>query len=360
MSNINKVIYDPIWKISENKYKCPHCGVIKTKERGIIRHIYCCLGYNTSWNKGLTKESDKRLLDQSNSFREKFISGKIIVKGHKVSDETKKILSEKRIKYLQDNPEKAFYKKYHSSKGPSYAEKYFKEVFEKENIPLKFHFSIGSYELDFYNQEKGIDLEINGHQHYDDKRIVESDKKRTAYLENLGWKIITIRWSDYANKTLEEKKQIVKEIKNIVENSKNVEDLDRLLQDNKQFKKDKKDKESAQRKLIQEQQKLINEQQKSVEKQIKAEQKLSRKIFKDNKKHLQQIKGNEYRKILLENINSRKNKILNSNINFKKYGWVEQVKNILGISHTQVKRFMKKYLKEFYNQCYHKKTFLIR
>jgi very-short-patch-repair endonuclease len=42
-----------------------------------------------------------------------------------------------------------------------------------------------------------IDLEIDGNQHYLDERIVESDKRRTEYLENQGWTIVRVRWSEY-------------------------------------------------------------------------------------------------------------------------------------------------------------------
>lgn len=51
--------------------------------------------------------------------------------------------------------------------------------------------------MDFCIIDKRIDIEIDGNQHYDDIKIVESDKRRNIYLEELGWDIIRIRWSEY-------------------------------------------------------------------------------------------------------------------------------------------------------------------
>lgn len=55
--------------------------------------------------------------------------------------------------------------------------------------------------------DKKIDIEIDGDQHYTDKRIIESDKRRNKYLENIGWKIIRIGWSDYKKIINEEDKK---------------------------------------------------------------------------------------------------------------------------------------------------------
>src|SRR3546814_4629172 len=48
------------------------------------------------------------------------------------------------------------------------------------------------YSLDFAIIPSKIDLEIDGEQHYVDQRIVDSDKRRTEYLESLGWKTIRV------------------------------------------------------------------------------------------------------------------------------------------------------------------------
>jgi len=134
----------------------------------------------------------------------------------KLSDETKKKISERRKKFLRENPDKIPYKLNHYSKGDSYPEKYFKEVFEKENIPLKFHLPVGLYELDFYNEEYKIDVEIDGEQHYADKRIVESDVRRTNFLTSQGWRVYRIRWAEYQKLSHEDKCKVVDEVRKLM------------------------------------------------------------------------------------------------------------------------------------------------
>ena len=99
------------------------------------------------------------------------------------SEETKKKISESIKKYLENNPNKVPYLLNHSSKE-SYPEKYFTELFLKEGIILESNYRIGLYELDFCIVNKKIDIEIDGDQHYLDNKIVESDIRRTKYLEN--------------------------------------------------------------------------------------------------------------------------------------------------------------------------------
>jgi very-short-patch-repair endonuclease len=133
----------------------------------------------------------------------------------KHSEETKKKLSEIRKKYLAENPDKVPYKLNHSSKE-SYPEKYFTEVFKNEEIDVVKSFYIGLYELDFCIPDKKIDIEIDGSQHYYDKKIVESDKRRNEFLENDGWDIIRINWSHYQKLDLESKKEYILNLKSYI------------------------------------------------------------------------------------------------------------------------------------------------
>ena len=134
----------------------------------------------------------------------------------KHSEETKKKISEIRKAYLKEHPEMVPYKLNHYSKGDSYPEKYFEELFEKENIPLMKKKQVGLYELDFYNEELKVYVEIDGDQHYLDKRIVESDIRRTKILEELGWKVYRVKWSYYQTLSYQDKNKIVLEIKNLL------------------------------------------------------------------------------------------------------------------------------------------------
>ena len=137
-------------------------------------------------------------------------------KGRKHSEETKKRISEIRIKYLKEHPEKVPYLLNHYSKGDSYPEKYFEELFFKENIPLKKKKQIGIYQLDFYNEDLMVYVEIDGDQHYLDKRIVDSDIRRSKFLKDLGWKEFRIKWSDYQKLSYQDRNKIVLEIKSFL------------------------------------------------------------------------------------------------------------------------------------------------
>jgi very-short-patch-repair endonuclease len=134
----------------------------------------------------------------------------------KHSEETKNKLSEIRKKHLQEHPDQVPYLLNHYSKGDSYPETYFKDVFEKENIQLLHHKQVGLYQLDFYNDALKIYIEIDGEQHYVDKRIVESDIRRTEYLKNLGWSGKRIRWAEYQKLQIKERKSLINEIKSLL------------------------------------------------------------------------------------------------------------------------------------------------
>jgi len=72
--------------------------------------------------------------------------------------------------------------------------------------------------LDFCIPEKRIDIEIDGNQHYLDQRIVKSDIRRNKYLENLGWDIIRINWSQYQKLNNNEKSEYIENIKLYLDN----------------------------------------------------------------------------------------------------------------------------------------------
>ena len=126
------------------------------------------------------------------------------------TEETKKKISDHRIKFLRENPDKVPYKLNHSSKGRSYAEEYWKIVLDTNNLVYEEQYQICPYQLDFAFPNLKLDLEIDGDQHHLDKRVVESDKRRNLYLEELGWTVIRVKWSDY--KKLEDKKSFVNNI----------------------------------------------------------------------------------------------------------------------------------------------------
>lgn len=145
---------------------------------------------------------------------------KIIIesaKKRKLSQETKDKISKSRKEYLKNNPDKVPYLLNHSS-NESYPEKYFRELFINENIKVEKKIRVGLYELDFSIPNKKIDIEIDGSQHYLDKKIIESDIRRTKFLEENGWDVIRIDWSSYQKMSFEEKSRYILDIKNYINN----------------------------------------------------------------------------------------------------------------------------------------------
>lgn len=76
---------------------------------------------------------------------------------------------------------------------------------------------------------------------------------------------------------------------------------------------------------------------------------LPRKLKAEQKEKLKQL--------YLEDINKKCNRILSYDIDFFKFGWVEKVAKLENTSHTSIRRFMQKYMKDFYySKCYIRKN----
>lgn len=146
----------------------------------------------------LTKEARKRISNAS--------------MGRKHSEKTKKKISEKRKEYLRKNPDKVPYRLNHYSRGPSYAEEYWKGILDANELDYVQEYRIGLYSLDFAFVDNKIDLEIDGDQHYLDERIIKSDKRRTEWLTEKGWTVIRISWSEYQRLSKNERIKFVNNI----------------------------------------------------------------------------------------------------------------------------------------------------
>jgi group I intron endonuclease len=130
--------------------------------------------------------------------------------GKKMSDEQKRKVSETMKRKIMEGSIIVPYKRNHSSKI-SYPEKYFMEVFK--DLPVKYNYQVGLYQLDFAIPERMVYIEIDGEQHFCDKRIVEHDKERTQKLESLGWFCLRrVRWSEYKKLNQEQQKQYCNEL----------------------------------------------------------------------------------------------------------------------------------------------------
>ena len=135
--------------------------------------------------------------------RDKSQAAKISIRPPLTEDHKLK-LSIARTKYLKENPDKVPYKLNHYSKGQSYPENYFEKWLLNEEVSFISEQQVSIYSIDF--RIGNIALEIDGEQHYVDKRIVKSNFYRDEYLKSLGIETIRVRWAHYQKLSNEDKK----------------------------------------------------------------------------------------------------------------------------------------------------------
>ena len=176
------------WRGIKIKYGCSLPSIFKARKRG-----------------------DIKTLSKSQAM---VISNKKHPRKH--SQRTKNKISSIRKAYLKKHPDKVPYLLNHHSKGYSYPEKYFIQLFKKEGIKLRPKYQVNLYQLDFADIKNKIDIEIDGNQHRDDKKIVKHDIERTKNLKKKGWRVYRIFWSNYQKKTFQEKQKIIQKLKDFL------------------------------------------------------------------------------------------------------------------------------------------------
>lgn len=213
------------YKTKEGGWECPYCGEVfrvraELNEHKRENHPYVDEnGKRKSWNKGQTAKTNESIARSVKTLKQNIKEGKIVRRGRKLSEEAKKNISEGRKKYLLEHPEKAPYRLCHRHiKGESYPERYFRKILSKYKVDFKQEVQCGLYSLDFL--VGNVDIEIDGHQHYSDERIIESDKRRTKFLEENGFVVKRIRWSWYSKLSTEERKNFIFELIQFLNNTK--------------------------------------------------------------------------------------------------------------------------------------------
>lgn len=117
------------------------------------------------------------------------------------SEETKEKIRKTKLDAVKNKTHKGW----KSRKIISYPERFFIEVLKNNNLDYELNYvikkidlgldDISNYFLDFYFENKRIDLEIDGKQHnYKDRK--ESDKIRDSLLEKIGIKVYRIKWKN--------------------------------------------------------------------------------------------------------------------------------------------------------------------
>ncbi len=220
----------------------------------------------------------------------------------KQTEEARKKISEGRKRYLAENPDRHPWKKNNKFKSiPCEKVKEFlkwkKISFIEEYQPLVDR----GFSIDIAFPDIKIGIEINGNQHYNkDGSLKKYYQNRHDLIESTGWKLLELHYSIAFN----------------------LDKLELIIKDRENIKVDYSE-------YIAEQFKRKNKFQLEKEKKDKRKQK---------------------------EIDSKKKALLNSNIDFSKFGWVQKASEILQITPQKVNCWMKKNMKTFYeSNCFHRK-----
>ena len=116
---------------------------------------------------------------------------------HHFTEEERAYLSEKRRKYLRENPDKHPWKG--NSKFISVPCEKLKNYLRENDIKFEEEYTDPNwnrlYSMDIALLDKKIDIEVNGNQHYNGNLLKERYQIRHDYLESQGWTVIELHYS---------------------------------------------------------------------------------------------------------------------------------------------------------------------
>lgn len=131
------------------------------------------------------------------------------IKGRKHSEEVKRKISETMKKRFVDSGDRSIW---HTQleKRKSFAEDYFDRC-----LPgFEYNYHVDRYFLDIANPSLKLYIEIDGEQHYNDKKVVEHDRLRTQRLAELGWCCVRrVRWAEYKRLSEKDQKSLIEDLK---------------------------------------------------------------------------------------------------------------------------------------------------
>lgn len=221
------------------------------------------------------------------------LAHKLKPESFKLNEQTKDKIRQARLKYLKEHPEDTAWR----TKKISYPEKLFQQLIEQNNLTSKYdivrEYSFFPYFIDFAFVNIKLAIEIDGSQHWLKESKIERDKEKEEVLVAKGWKLYRIPEfkikKDFQNTQIE-----FLEYLNTLELQPKV-----FTFDNEIIEYEK-----------------VKQQNRSLRKQ-KAEQ------------YFQNLEDEfEKRKKDFESID-------------KTWGWIGQLSKLWGISHTQVRRYIK-------------------
>ena len=183
---------DNVGNLKQHIKKCEKLSVIKDE---LIR-LYVNESYSI---KDLRKKFQVQSTDIKNILGDKVrslsdankLAHKKYPENFKHTDESKKIMREKRLEFMKNNPEKTAWR----LSNVSYPEKLCIEYIEKngldKNHSIVREYSVFPYFIDFAFVNEMVAVEIDGSQHLLPERK-ESDNKKDELLNELGWVVIRV------------------------------------------------------------------------------------------------------------------------------------------------------------------------
>ena len=226
-------------------------------------------------------------------------------KSHKLSEETRKKVSEGMKKAIKEGRATGWHKRKAGTK--SYPEMWMETVIKSEftdkNYISELH--VGKYRLDFAWPEKMIYIEIDGQQH---ERRKEKDIEKDNFCKALGWTVLRMTWSYISSN----KELAIKQMKDFVDNG------------------------------------VVS----NIKWKSKAEIKKEFENVHISSGCLKDINGHWSPNKLSDNIwEDRKQKILECGVDLTHYGWLEKVCKITGLTRKQVNLTVSRFNIEVYRRA---------
>ena len=184
--------FSNVGNLNQHIKKCEKLHLIKDE---LIR-LYINESYSVKdLRKKFKVQSDDVKIILGNKVRTASESNKLSHKKYperfKHTEESKKIIREKRLEFMKNNPDKTSWR----LSNVSYPEKLCIEYIEKNGLDKKYsivrEYSVFPYFIDFAFLNQMVAVEIDGSQHLLPERKKMDDKK-DELLNNLGWLVIRI------------------------------------------------------------------------------------------------------------------------------------------------------------------------
>jgi len=200
---------DKVGNLKQHIKKCEKVSVIKDE---LVR-LYVDESYSVKDLRKKFKIQSEDIKDiLGNKVRSSSESIKLAHKkypeNYKHTEESKKIMREKRLEFMKNNPEKTAWR----LSNVSYPEKLCIEYIEKNSLDKKYsivrEFSVFPYFIDFAFVNEMVAIEIDGSQHLLPERKKRDDKK-DKLLNDLGWLVIRVSEKEIKTNIDEVFKQIL-------------------------------------------------------------------------------------------------------------------------------------------------------